>query len=500
MGEREASMPGGARDRLDGQDGRDRRDGLRRGPWAAAAGVAALAAVLYTTAPPGTARAAEKPQPYAFAEDAPTVPGTPSGTGSRTLLPGSYRSAIKHPGPTGTTELYYRLELNRTDNAYVSVTALPSLGSRVGYADGITVSVQDANGFLCDSGEAHFGSSRSPRPLTASALRDAGGDSRCARAGTYYLVVERTTPSRTPGSTSTEKPSTPEEWDLELYVASEPGLARPAATTAPLEADPENPPSPAPPTGAARPRAGGTSFASAPALAKGVWDDRVKPGQTRYYRVPVDWGQRLSATVELGGSAEPRTGASGGRTARGTRGDDFVSGGLVVSLFNPARRPVDDVQASYDGRQRSADLPALPPVAYENRYARLTRASEVRFAGWYYLAVHLSPDVAPLFGDDPVGLTLRVDVSGKPRRGPAYAGEARPENEFAVTERDEDAAREGSAADGPAKQASGVASDAGDDAGDEAMMIVAAAGIGTGTVLVAVLGVWTLVARRGRSA
>ncbi len=480
----------------------------------AGAGAALLSAVWCATALPGTAHAAETPQPYAFADDVRTVAGTPSSTGSRALTPGStYRSAIKHPGTGGTTRLYYRLELDAKDTVYVSATALPGLGSDVGFADGVRVSIEDANGFDCDSGSARFGASRSPRPLTASALRAAGPDeSRCAAAGTYYVVVERTAASRSSISSATEKPSTPESWDLELYVTSEPVLARRGATTPPPTGDSGTP---SPPAGPARPRAGGSSFGTAKALDQGVWGDRVEPGHTRYYRVPVDWGQRLSATVEVGGArgrgipggiggADGTDGSgrsSGAGASGGTAGREYVTAALVVSVFNPARGPVDDMDTAYDGRQKSTTLPTLPPVAYENRYAPIDRLAGARFAGWYYLAVSLDPDVGTQFGEGAVGLTLRVGVSGQRRAGPAYAGVARPADAFGVTGRDEAAARGGAggddASDGPGGRGegrSGTAAAGG--SGDEAMKVLAAAGIGTGTVLVAVLGVWTLVGRR----
>ncbi|MEI5098899.1 hypothetical protein RB200_09870 [Streptomyces sp. PmtG] len=405
----------------------------------AGATAALLGAVWCATAPPRTAHAADTPQPYTFADDTRTVAGTSSSTGSRRLTPGAtYKSSIAHPGAGGgSTELYYRLELGARENVYASVTALPGLGSRVGFADGIQVSVEDANGFDCDSGSVRFGASRSPRPLTASAVRDAGeADGRCARAGTYYVVVERTASFRSSmsssTSSSTEKPSTPEDWDLELHLASEPALAKRGATTPPRTEDTVTP---EPPAGPVLPRAGGNSFSTATALETGVWGDRLEPGWTRYYRVPVDWGQRLSATVELGGSGGP--GGPGGR--------EYVTAALVVSVLNPARGLVDDIDTSYDGRQKSTALPTLPPVTYENRYAPISRVAEVRFAGWYYLAVSLDPDVEQRFGDGAIGLTLRVGVTGERHPAPAYAGTARPGDEFGVTERDEEAARGGAA-------------------------------------------------------
>ncbi|MVO88888.1 hypothetical protein GPA10_30060 [Streptomyces sp. p1417] len=383
------------------------------------------------------------------------------------------------------SELYYRLELGARDTVYVSVTALPALGSRVVFADGIKVSVQDADGFTCDFGSARFGAALDPRPLTASAVRRGGPqERRCGTAGTYYVVVERTTSSRSPVESSpTEKPSSSEDWDLELSVASEPALAKAGPTTPPQAWD-SAPPEPH--AGVPLTREGGSSFATARALSAGAWADRVRAGQTRYYRVPVGWGRRLSATLEIG---------SGARTG------DYVTSALVMELFNPVRSRVEDVDAAYDGRQRTASLPPLPPVAHENRYDALNRFSGMRFAGWYYLAVHLHPDVATRFGTDAVGLTLRVNVDGEYRPGPAYAGTPRPADAFTITESDESAARKGVGGDGSAGSGADGdrASGASGEGGDKAMKVLAAAGFGTGTVLLAVLGVWRAVSRRRTS-
>lgn len=451
-----------------------------------------------------------RPNPYAFAEGAKEVQGARSTGGSRMLVPGAaYRSSIGHPeagssgtGPSRTgSELYYRLELGARDTVYVSVTALPGLDSSVAFADGVKVSVQDADGFVCDVGSARFGSALSPRPLTASATRTLTPDERrCQTAGTYYVVVERTTNSRSPVSSATEEPSSTEDWDTELYVASEPSLARAGATAPPRDPASDSAPDPdaardpdsdsavpVPPAGRPLPRAGGSSFGTARALAKGAWSDRVEAGRTRYYRVPVDWGQRLSATLEIGS---------------GSRSGAYVTSGVVMELFNPVRGLVEDTDVAYDGRQTTTTLPALRPVAYENRFAPLDRVAGTRFAGWYYFAVHLDPDVGTRFGQDSIGLTLRVGVTGERREGPAYAGTARPADGFGVTERDEAAARDGAGGSaGGGASGDGTGSGAHDTAaasggGGTAMKVLAAAGFGMGTVLLAVLGVWRVVGRR----
>ncbi|MEV0121686.1 hypothetical protein AB0I16_09025 [Streptomyces sp. NPDC050703] len=410
------------------------------------------------------------PGPYAFPEGAETVDGARSNVEGRRLSPGkTYRSSLPRAG-----RLYYRLDLTAGESAYVSATAVPRLGTRVSYADGLEVSVQDADGNNCspmEAQEARFGASESPRPITATAARRTGPDEPgCAGAGTYYVLVERTSAPE----------SSRDEWVLELRVASEPAVRVAGATEPPRTWDSATP---VPPTGERKRRAGGTSFHTARALGNGVWGDSVTPGETLYYRVPVDWGQQLAVGAELGTSSGGRRGTAGPATTRGT---GYVSPGLVMTLANPVRAEVEDADTAYDGKQKSAALEPLPPVAYENRFATADAVSAMRFAGWYYVSVHLSPKVAEKFGASPLELTLRVDVDGDPLPGPSYAGSPRPAEEFGVTERDAEAARRGESA----------AESEGDSGDDPVLAAVAAGGIGTGVALLGILGVWTLTARR----
>ncbi|NGO08849.1 hypothetical protein G5C60_14850 [Streptomyces sp. HC44] len=401
--------------------------------------------------------AAGTPDPYVFAGDAQTVEGAPNAAEAVRLTPGrTYKSSVRNNG-----KLYYRLRLDSASNAYVSATAVPRLGTNVTYSDGIKVSLQDPAGRNCFSGDAddaRFGPTESPRPLTAWASRRIGPDGyACQTAGTYSVVVERISGA---GSSA-------DDWDLELQYVSEPVLKTTGPSTAP---ETWNSASPEAIGGAAQSRKGGTSFNEARGLEQGVWKDGIRAGQTLFYRVPVDWGQQLYATAELGGAD----------------GDGILGNALVMSLYNPVRAFVDDARTGYGGRPKPAALEPLPAVAYENRYDVDDQVSGMRFAGWYYLAVHLGADVADKFGDGPIGLTLRVRVSGAAGDKPVYAGAAEPPGVFDVTAGDKDAAESGAAAaDGR---------DGGD--GNATMKLVAAGGIGAGTVLVLGLGVWTVVARR----
>lgn len=402
------------------------------------------------------------PSPYAFSERAVPVDGARTSMDSPRLTPGStYKSSLARGA-----KLYYQLQLDARETVYVSATAVPGLDAKVAYGDGVEVSLQDANGNNCNSGDARFGTSQSPRPISASAVRAVGpADNRCKVAGTYYAVVER---NSDPGSST-------EAWDTELRVVSEPGVDK-GAPTAPPES--WNSASPTPPGGAREERRGGTGFNDARALRTGVWGDRIEPGQTLFYRVPVDWGQQISARAELGS-------ASGGR-------GEYVTSALVMSLANPVRERVDDATTAYDGRQKTTTLDPLAPVAHENRYSPIDGVAGTRFAGWYYLSVHLNPQVTREFGEGPLGLTLRVNVDGAAKAGPAYVGTARPAGEFRVTGEDKDAALRGETSAG-GENGGGAGAGAGNS---DVMKFVAVGGFGAGAVLLMILGAWTLIGRR----
>ncbi|PPS75801.1 hypothetical protein BV882_08510 [Streptomyces sp. 46] len=436
-----------------------------RGRPAVAVRVGAAAVVLGTTAAmvPGQAsatagqasatagQASATPSPYAFAPGAQRVQGARSTGDADLLKPGqAYKSSVP-----GNGKVNYRLDLDATSNAYVSVTAVPSPDSTVSVIDGVKVTVQDAEGNTCSDDNTSFGAARSPHPVAAWGMREISPNRPlCKKAGAYYVSVERIDPEG--------EGSSPDAWDLELLAMTEPRTVRTGATSAP---EAWNSATPQPLQGEPEHRKGGAGFTGATPLDQGVWRDDIRPGQTLFYEVPVDWGQQISVTADLGSSA---TGATG-----------YTSDALNLALYNPARGDVADVGVGYDGGQKSGSLRPLPPVDHANRYAATAQVSAMRFAGSYYLVAHLSEGVADTFGDGPFKMTLRVTVSGEPQGGPEYAGESVPQGVFEVSDEDREAAAEGVAA--------------GDDT---AMRMLAVGGIGTGSALLVGLGVWSLVARR----
>ncbi|MEV0689205.1 hypothetical protein [Streptomyces sp. NPDC050388] len=397
----------------------------------------------------GAPKASEE---YAFTGGAQRIDGAGSTADAVRLEAGrTYRSTLPASG-----RIHYRLELDAGSNVYVSATAVPPGRGSAAVIDGVKVSVQDTDGRSCDVDTTTFGAAASPHPVAASAVREISpGKTLCQDAGTYYVTVERADPDG--------KGASPDAWELELTIASEPRLERTEGTTAPEE---WNSASPQPVTGEARRRAGGVGFAEATPLGEGVWRDDIRPGRTLFYKVPVDWGQQFHATAELGSSSSDGTG--------------FVPAALDLDLYNPVRGHVADVGIGYDGRQKSGSLPSLPHVAYANRHATGAQVGAMRFAGSYYLVAHLTAEVADDFGDGPVPLKLRVRViSGAAQDGPEYAGESVPADIFAVTAQDREAAARGrSTGDGTA------------------MTALAVGGIGTGSALLVGLAVWTVAARR----
>ncbi|MFD3545057.1 hypothetical protein ACFWUW_05455 [Streptomyces sp. NPDC058655] len=425
----------------------------------------AAAALALAAGAPAAAAYAEGATPgpvptYRTADGAKAVAGRPSTADAPLLEPGNVYRDVLAPG-----ERVYRLvlEQDRSD-VYVSAVVRPGPGAVVGYGDGIEVEVMTTAGRACPGGTGRAGFGYDPVPLGAAGVRRGAEDADCAPGGVYYAKVTRTA----------AKGSDRSPWPLELRVQREPGLGAGGPTAAP-GAWPSG--TPALPGGEPVPRSGGTGFNDARALGAGVWRDELRPGQTRFYRVPLDWGQQLGVGAELA-------------AARLTKAYGSASNGLTVSLYSPYRQLISSEGASYDGKQTGLTLEKTPPVAYGNRHSSDRDVQHVGIAGWYYLAVTMGGKVAEFTEDAvPVPLTLRTDLVGAPGKAPAYR-EPLGAGGFGVGAGDRAAAADGLTAPEAAEAAEE----------GSAMRLVAGAGFGTGTLLLLVLGGWVLLARRGRTA
>ncbi|WP_431980725.1 hypothetical protein [Streptomyces qinglanensis] len=437
--------------------------GTGRGRAARAAASTALlclaAGVLGGQTAPRAWAAAGTPRAYEPAADAQQITGAASSADAPEVAPGLFTDRIRLG-----QEKYYTLDLDAQADVHVTATAVPEPGSKVTFQDGLKVTLENTDGDSCSEGSA-VGNGDTAFPLAATASRLMGdpADEECRTAGPYLVHVVREEGGN----------SDPSSWPLELSVMAEPGLKggipapRPGAEQ---ETDAHNT-RPAPPSGPADARSGGTGFNDARALGDGVWKDRVRAGETRWFRVPVDWGQRLYVRTELPNSAR-RSGTGPGTGSR------YVPHGFRMNVYNPVRTPLyDEDFQSYDGDGAEFDRYSNP-VRYENRF--LDAASGTRFAGWYYVAVTVGPDMTTPFPDG-TPVTLRIDVRGRAQQGPEYDGDAAAAG-FGVSGRDREMAEKGLTE----AQAEHSAT----------LRTVGWAGIGAGVALLLVLALWLLLARR----
>ncbi|WUH92183.1 hypothetical protein OG900_20095 [Streptomyces sp. NBC_00433] len=374
------------------------------------------------------------------------------------MQPGvTYRDSIK----VGETRIY-GITLDTKSSAYASAFALPAPGTRVAYGDGIELKLISAGGDTCDSADAHFRDDGAVRPVGSAVSRLIGVDSSCQEANQYNLSVHRTS----------DGASDPGVWPLELRYVLEPPLKSGAAAGHAPEGTGTASPTPLT-SGTPRQAGGGTSFETAAAVKTGIWKDKVLPGETRFYKVPVDWGQQATVFSDF---SSVQTSDSAG----------YVISGVRLTAYSPVRELIDDQEHSYQGTPTSLHE-QLAPVSYANRAADDSDVSRVRYAGWYYFAVSVHPDVAKETGGA-VPVTLRIDVSGTAQAAPDYDGDPKAAG-IGVD------AHDVSAADG-APQSAGSSS----ASGESAKRFLGFAALGAGTVLLLALAVWILTARRRAAA
>ncbi|MCC3652826.1 hypothetical protein LIX60_15415 [Streptomyces sp. S07_1.15] len=435
------------------------------------AAVAALcAAVLCGALPaPGQPAAvaadgtADPPSAYRTAEGAERTEGTASSTGAPELKARHHYTDAIGAGET----LFYRVRLDEESNAHLSaVAALPPAGGTA-YGDGIEVTLRSADGARCNGLRGTAGPGGFGLPVAATASRLVRPNASCQEAGEYLFTVERIG----------DAASGPGDWPLEISFLAEPGVTG-GATEAPGGAGWSTEPPAASGDAGGLPRKvrGGTGFNDAAATGTGVWRDRLEPGETLFYRIPVDWGQRLRVTADVGG-------------AELTGGAPHLGSGVLLRLHNTARTPVHEQGAVFDGQPKRLGF-STAPAAFGHRFGGTAKAGEMRFAGWYHLSVALTPEAAGHM-EGGVDLTLRLAVEGEPQPGPAYDGDAAAAG-FAVSDEDRERAAEGRAT----APEHAVGETDGKTDGDGALRTVGFAGIGAGTVLLLGLVVWTLAARR----
>ncbi|MGW6458566.1 hypothetical protein ACWF94_22075, partial [Streptomyces sp. NPDC055078] len=299
---------------------------------------------------------------YETAPGARPVLGTPTSAGSPRLGPGTYTDAI-----SAGERNFYRVGLDDSSNAYVSAVLVPPAGGEVGAGDGIRVTLESTDGARCSvRNDITFGST-TPRPIADYSTRRIGKGRECQSAGDYIYSVEWI------GAAAARA----RNWTLELRFMNEPGLRQ--GTTGPSAPSPTRSPVPQEVRGPAKPVTGGSGFNDAPAIGRGLWNDTLAPGESRFYKVPVDWGQQLLVDGEFAGAAAGRA--------------PTVTDGLRLTVFNTARGFAESSDADYAGRPTGVSL-GTAPAAFANRTSDQDDISAMRFSGWYYLHVSLDRRIA----------------------------------------------------------------------------------------------------------
>ncbi|KNB52000.1 hypothetical protein AC230_15300 [Streptomyces caatingaensis] len=410
--------------------------------------MAALGALTVTAAAP-PARAdgdAGPPAAHGTSPGARAVRGAPEGADGPLLEPGAERTYTDTLAPGEHKS--YRVRLDAGSDAYVSAVALPRPGATPGLRDGIDLSLRAADGTPCGPARHRsFLSEGGAYPLADHTERLAGTGGACGAAGTYRFVVAR---GDADGGDASPLP-------VELRYTT----GHPAATGSPAP-DPgpggwsSQPPSA--PAGPVREVAGGRGFDDAARVDGGTWRDRIRPGETRFYRVAVPAGHQLFAKAVFGSAPGP-----------------YVANGVRLGLSDAARGHVMNRTGGYGGDAAAVVL-ATPPAGGPGALRGGEAERGMARPGWYVLQLSLNPKAA---GGRPDPVPVRLAIGTAPARKEAGA-DALPR---VPVGRPVPLRSTGAEGDGGWLRVAGYA------------------GVGTGTALLLGLGGWVLLARRadGRS-
>lgn len=319
---------------------------------------------------------------------------------------GSKKNSASEAGSTR----YYKIQLAPGERAHAAATLLvPRAGetdtSGTAYLSVSFVDAQDESCLIQNTEHANSNKSFLFPPTAAvstPALGEDAGD-KCFGAdakGEAFLKVERA------GNWAWTK-----ELPVELLFATEPAgdtKGLPDAYPASL------PPVVPAPGGTAAPVTGGASYNTAVELTPGLFSDSLLGAETKFYKIPVGYGQRLSfqATVTADGASAGAIGKS-----------------LNLALFNPLRQETELARGSENyisGHSlnytfiRTGDSLAASmavPVRYNNRNSKDKGIELIAYPGDYYLAASLEDGSTVDIGVE-LAFDLAIDVSGEAEDGP----------------------------------------------------------------------------------
>ncbi|WP_229718586.1 vWA domain-containing protein [Nocardia jinanensis] len=374
------------------------------------------------------------------------ITGTPGYRDAPVVTPGQYLDVLERKKPR-----YYAVDVPEGATAYFTGTvSFPRTKDSLSSVDRLDLRVYGADGQDCRTEEKELATrSGDGVALTVGSIwkgaaePGAGGPDAdaCQGGGRYYFALEW-------GAASD---SAPAQLPVELSVGVEPAVTDPGPGAAPAAVEFTAPDGPTTPV------VGGGSFNVAAGLpGTGRYTDTVQRGEFVFYRVKLDWGQGLAYRVRFGETPE--------------RGSEYTSN-IATTLYNPYRAELDSDTMAYTGSEQllpSHDQAiATAPTRYLNREASDPQVAGQAMAGWYYIAVKLSPTekVAP------VPIELEVDITGEPEPGPSYAGTTASDGTFGG---DSGPLASGNSSDQPDGTAEGISTVVGIAVGIVAVVLIVA--------------------------
>jgi Ca-activated chloride channel family protein len=153
---------------------------------------------------------------------------------------------------------------------------------------------------------------------------------------------------------------------------------------------------------------GGTSFNDAPEIVSGTtYTDTVVTGDNKYFRIPLQWGQRFTYILTPTGPPQPAL---------------FPGAIAWMDVFNPVRDGVSMTRYDTSGEvwfKNGTPDPFTASTPYPVRYTNREVGDSAGYSldGDYYL--RLSTDLSV---EEPstTAFLLTVVVSGEPEAGPVY--------------------------------------------------------------------------------
>jgi Ca-activated chloride channel homolog len=257
-------------------------------------------------------------------------------------------------------------------------------------------------------------------------------------------------------------------WDAELQIIEEPpvgdGGGLPAADTSTELSDRSTWRG----SGDATRVTGGVSFSDAPTLGEGVYTDTIVPGERLLYRVPVEYGQRVTADLYF-----PHTDPATSKALNTYPTGDVKGLGVAGQLYGPGRVSLTQgdsllIQRRVQGARDVALALRSPEVRYLNRTEPRLRGASI--GGDYFVEVDAAVDDNHQTYTIP--FQLNVTVEGEPAGEPSYE-EIETATEMSSPGPEPEYPDEGSASD--------------DSDGGTSWVLVAAIGGGAAALVVAVL-------------